>query len=117
MRAPLIVLAVLAVVSCTSADVTRLGHRREPRPENAWVDVYLGGGAPHDVQDLVDQVGTPPGVAIARLDVTGPPGTVWRDLLARAKAEARELGGEAIEITGGDNTYKSLHVVVYAPAE
>jgi hypothetical protein len=109
---PLLALALVGA-ACTSASVTRYGPVYPARPENAFVGVFMSSGASYRYQQLIDNVGTPPGEPIARISVSGPPGSLPRDLIRRAKAEARELGGNAILVTASDDTYASLTATVY----
>lgn len=117
MRLILFTIAVAGMVAGCASGLTRLGPEYPPRPENAWVSVYLSGSAPYCTHDLTNEVGNPPGMPIARDTVGGPFGTSMRMLLDKAKSVAREAGGDGLLITGGDTLPPTLSFTIYRQPE
>jgi len=89
-----------------------MGKSYASRPDDWPIAVFVTAGAPRSAVDL-GRVGRPPGKRIGRFEVRGGPGLPWRTAVSKAKGEARDLGGDAVLINGGDEYYRVLRGYVY----
>jgi hypothetical protein len=94
----LAMVALVAMVGCTSSDVKRTGDNYPPRPDDWPIGVYMSASAPVElVKAFPHAKRSPPPyeeIGFGKSDSTIF--VAWRRLEAQAKAKARAMGGDAI---------------------
>ena len=89
--APFAVLLLLLATSCATASGVRLGLKRyPPQPEDHWIPVF------ETMQELPRRF-----VKVARIVGDGPDLVDFESIVGAMQAEARELGADALVLTGG----------------
>jgi hypothetical protein len=104
MKKPAVLLALLILLGCSSTKVQRIGPKRPPRPKDWPIAVHVSGDAPESViREVNANIGRPDGTAIGRLTVQTSNFRSWSASVKEASKYARELGGDAIYVTGFEN--------------
>jgi len=87
----LLLLLLLLTTACATASGVRLGLKRyPPEPSNEWVPIF------ESLREL------PRGYErVARIVGEGSDLASFEDIVAKMQTEARELGGNALVLTGG----------------
>ena len=96
-----ILLVLVALVGCTSSDVSRIGEETDPpRPEDWPIGVYMSNSAPVDLLKAFPEAErSPPPFEVIGFGKTDATMFVsWAKLQKRAQAQARALGGDGIMI-------------------
>ena len=105
MRFSLFLLTVL-LSACVSTVAMHVGDKTfPPRPDDHPIDVYLAVDAPVTVHKSIafakSFAQAPKNlVLVGRIDSSGAPLASWSSVVKSAQAKARQLGGDAILVSG-----------------
>ena len=111
---PILVLALLT--SCINVSETRTGPEFPPLPEGTPVFVYCTDDSPLYARDGIEfRKQIVDAVEIARLDVDYGKDRYWKEVVAKLKDEARELGGNMVRVGEGESglSKRTFTAIVY----
>jgi hypothetical protein len=115
MRLP-ILLPVLLLAACINVSETRTGPEFPPLPETTPVYVYCTEDSPLYARDGIEtKQRIIDAVEIARLDVNYGKDRYWKEVVAKLKVRARELGGDIVRIGEGESglSKRTFVAIVY----